>query len=69
MASTGTGTQEALERVIRRGGVIAGSSAGALMQPNIMCRGDRSSDNSIVVGEPSEGFAFGGMQNIAVRNL
>ncbi len=62
----GTGTQVALEGVLARGGVIGGSSAGALMQPNVMCRGDRSNDNSIVLGEPSEGFAFGGMQNIVV---
>jgi cyanophycinase len=62
----GTGTQTALEGVLARGGVIGGSSAGALMQPNVMCRGDRSNDNSIVLGEPSEGFAFGGMQNIVV---
>jgi cyanophycinase len=62
----GTGTQRALDAVLARGGVIGGSSAGALMQPNVMLRGDRSADNSIVVGEPSEGFAFGGMLNIAV---
>ena len=62
----GTGTQAALEGVIARGGVFGGSSAGALMQPNVMCRADRSSDNSIVLGEPSEGFAFGGMDNIVV---
>ena len=62
----GTGTQQALEEVLARGGVIGGSSAGALMQPNVMCRGDRSNDNSIMLGDPSEGFAFGGMQNIVV---
>ena len=62
----GTGTQAALERVLRRGGVVSGSSAGALMQPNVMCRADRSNDNSLVVGVPSEGFAFGGMKNIVV---
>ena len=41
----GTATHVALERVLSRGGVIGGSSAGALMQPNVMCRGDRSNDN------------------------
>lgn len=62
----GTETQKALEQVLQRGGVIGGSSAGALMQPNVMLRGDRTTDNSIVLGEPSQGFAFGGMQNIVV---
>ena len=62
----GTGTQAALERVLARGGVISGSSAGALMQSNLMCRGDRSNNNAIMLGEPSEGFSFGGMENIAV---
>lgn len=62
----GTATQAALERVLDRGGVISGSSAGALMQSNLMCRGDRSNNNAIMLGVPSEGFGFGGMQNIVV---
>lgn len=62
----GTATQAALERVLARGGVVGGSSAGALMQSNIMLRGDRSNDNSIMLGDAQEGFGFGGMVNIAV---
>ena len=33
--------------------------AGALMMSNIMMRADSSGDNEIVLGDMSEGFAFG----------
>jgi len=62
----GTETQNALERLLRRGGVIGGSSAGALMQSNLMLRADRRRGNYIVLGDPYIGFAFGDMENIVV---
>lgn len=62
----GSKTAAALEGVLARGGVVGGSSAGALMQSNVMLRGDRSNDNSIMLGDAQEGFGFGGMENIAV---
>jgi cyanophycinase len=66
-----TQTETALRRLLERGGVIGGSSAGALMQSNIMLRGDRSQSNHIVLGNPWIGFSFGDMENIIfdVHNL
>lgn len=68
----GTGTAVALEMVLRNGGVIGGTSAGALMQSNLMLRGDRGSGgNAKVLGDPYIGFGFGEMRNLAfdVHNL
>lgn len=66
-----TETEKALDRMLQRGGVVAGTSAGALMQSNLMLRGDRTRSNNIVLGDPYEGFAFGQMKNIVfdVHNL
>jgi cyanophycinase len=62
----GTGTQAALERLLQRGGVIAGTSAGALMQSNVMLRGCRSCarGNAQLIGDPWTGFGFGQMKNL-----
>jgi len=64
-AYLGTETEKALERLLRRNGVIGGTSAGALMQSNIMLRADRGG-NHIVLGNPFIGFAFGDMMNIVI---
>jgi len=61
----GTATEAALDRLLRRGGVVGGSSAGALMQSNVMARGSRQT-NAIVLAEPFIGFGFGQMQNIVI---
>ena len=65
LAYGGTATAAALERLLARGGVIGGSSAGALMMSNVMMRADSSGDNEIVLGDMQQGFAFGGMHNLA----
>jgi cyanophycinase-like exopeptidase len=71
LAYKNTATQAACERLLARGGVISGSSAGMLMMSNVMLRSDLSGDNEIVLGDLREGMAFGGMVNLAfdVHNL
>ena len=53
----GTRTLEAFHDVLRRGGVIGGSSAGASIQASFLIRGDPKSKR-IVVGKYTEGFGF-----------
>lgn len=53
----GTRTLEAFHRVLERGGVIGGTSAGASIQGSFLVRGDPTSKR-IVVGEYMDGFGF-----------
>jgi cyanophycinase len=62
-AYLGTRTQEALARLLDRGGVIGGSSAGATIQGSFLARGD-TSDNHVMMGSHREGFGF--LKNTAV---
>jgi cyanophycinase len=57
-AFLGTETLAALHRLLERGGVIAGSSAGAQVQSSFMTRGDYT--QRIILGDKKhqEGFAF-----------
>ncbi|WP_400077942.1 cyanophycinase [Winogradskyella sp. R77965] len=58
-----TKTHDALNKVLDRGGVIGGSSAGATIQGSYLARGD-SKTNVIMMGDHEEGLAF--VKNIAI---
>jgi cyanophycinase len=54
-----TRTHEALQDVLRRGGVLAGSSAGAEVQGTFMPRGQTGDENgTVLIGDHTEGFGF-----------
>lgn len=59
----GTRTEEEFHKVLARGGVIGGSSAGATIQGSFLARGD-TSGNTIMVGDVQRGFGF--MRNTAI---
>jgi len=52
-----TRTEEELRKVLERGGVIGGSSAGASIQGSYLVRGDTQS-NEIMMGDHEVGFGF-----------
>ncbi len=52
-----TRTHEELWRVLERGGVIGGSSAGATIQGDYLARGDTNT-NTVMMGDHEQGFAF-----------
>jgi len=56
----GTRTEEEFHRVLERGGVIAGSSAGATIQGEYLVRGDTEGSGIVMTDEPEheKGFAF-----------
>jgi cyanophycinase len=56
----GTLTYRELHKVLERGGVIAGSSAGATIQGEYLVRGDTSGPSVMMTAEPNhqEGFKF-----------
>lgn len=56
-AYLGTRTLTEIRRVLERGGVIGGSSAGATIQGSYLVRGDTSA-NTIMMGDHTEGFGF-----------
>ena len=58
-----TRTEEELHRVLERGGVIGGSSAGASIQGSYLIRGDTRT-NTIMMGDHEEGFGF--LRNVGV---
>ena len=53
----GTRTENAFHTVLKRGGAIGGSSAGATIQGSFLARGD-TSGNTIMVGDVQRGFGF-----------
>ncbi len=59
----GTLTHKAFFEVLERGGVIAGSSAGATIQGSYLARGD-TKKNTIMMGDHEKGLAF--MTNVAI---
>ena len=59
----GTLTEKEFHKVLERGGVIGGSSAGASIQGSFLARGD-TSGNTIMVGDVQQGFGF--MRNTAI---
>jgi len=52
-----TRTHKELNRLLERGGVIAGSSAGATIQGSYLLRGDTHS-NTIMMGDHQKGLSF-----------
>jgi len=58
-----TKTHEAFNDLLKRGGVIAGSSAGATIQGSYLARGD-TKKNTIMMGDHEEGLNF--LSNVAI---
>ena len=58
-----TRTELELHKVLERGGVIGGSSAGATIQGSYLVRGDTKT-NTIMMGDHEEGFGF--IKNVAI---
>ncbi len=70
-AYQGTPVQEEMEKLLERGGVIGGSSAGATIQGSYLARGDTKT-NTIMMGDHEEGFGYLSSsaidQHLLVRN-
>ena len=62
-AYKGTKTEKLFWKVLERGGVIGGSSAGATIQGSYLARGD-SKNNQIMMGDHEVGFGF--LKNVAI---
>ncbi|MGL1889908.1 MAG: cyanophycinase [Reichenbachiella sp.] len=62
-AYIGTKTEQMLWEVLERGGVIAGTSAGATIQGSYLVRGD-TKGSQIMMGDHEVGFGF--IQNVAI---
>lgn len=58
-----TKAEEVFHEILKRGGVIGGSSAGATIQGSYLARGD-TKNNQIMMGDHEEGFGF--IKNIAI---
>ena len=58
-----TRAEREFHKVLSRGGVIGGSSAGATIQGSFLARGD-TSGNTIMIGDVQRGFGF--MRNTAI---
>lgn len=59
----GTRTEVMFRKVLDRGGVVGGSSAGATIQGSFLVRGD-TKNNQIMMGDHQEGFGY--ISNIAI---
>lgn len=58
-----TKVHEELRALLKRGGVIGGSSAGATIQGSYLARGD-TKNNTTMMGDHTEGLAF--LHNVAI---
>lgn len=56
-------TETLIAKVLERGGVIGGSSAGATIQGSYLVRGD-TKNNQIMMGDHQEGFNY--LKNVAI---
>lgn len=65
-AYTGTRTYEEFHRVLERGGVIGGSSAGASIQASFMARGAEEGNELMIAPEEEHRAGFGFLRNAAV---
>ena len=59
----GTRSEKLFRKVLERGGIIGGSSAGATIQGSFLARGD-TRNNQIMVGDHQRGFSY--ISNIAI---
>lgn len=59
----GTRSETLFRRVLDRGGVVGGSSAGATIQGSFLARGD-TKNNQLMMGDHQEGFGY--ISNIAI---
>jgi cyanophycinase len=59
----GTRSEVMFRRVLERGGVIGGSSAGATIQGSFLVRGD-TKNNQVMMGDHQKGFGY--ISNIAI---
>jgi cyanophycinase len=62
----GTLTYKEFHKVLERGGVIGGSSAGATIQGHYLVRGDTSGPNVMMTAEPTHQLAFGFLRKSAI---
>ena len=62
----GTLTYREFHKVLERGGVIGGSSAGATIQGEYLVRGDTSGPNVVMTAEPAHQEAFKFLRNTAI---
>lgn len=62
----GTLTYTEFHNVLARGGVIAGSSAGATIQGDYLVRGDTSGPNVVMTQEPAHQKGFGFLRRSAI---
>lgn len=62
----GTLTYKELHKVLERGGVIGGSSAGATIQGEYLVRGDTSGPNVMMTQEPNHQEAFKFLRKTAI---
>lgn len=65
-AYMGTRTYEEFHRVLARGGVIGGSSAGASIQASFLARGAEEGNTLMIAPEPEHRSGFGFLRNAAV---
>ncbi len=56
-------TEKLIVEVLKRGGVVGGSSAGATIQGSYLARGD-TKNNQIMMGDHQEGFSL--LKNVAI---
>jgi cyanophycinase len=61
-----TVTFKEFHKVLERGGVIGGSSAGATIQGHYLVRGDTSGPNVMMTEEPNHQLAFGFLRKSAI---
>jgi cyanophycinase len=62
----GTLTYKEFHKVLERGGVIGGSSAGATIQGHYLVRGDTTGPNVMMTEEPNHQHAFGFLRKSAI---
>ena len=61
-----TVTYREFHKVLERGGVIGGSSAGATIQGEYLVRGDTSGPDVMMTAEPNHQWAFKFLRNVAI---
>lgn len=59
-------TYREFQKVLERGGVIGGSSAGATIQGDYLVRGDTSGSNVMMTAEPNHQKAFAFLRKVAI---